>query len=190
MRIGVLGGSFDPPHLAHQALAECAVQQLELDKLIVAVAFRQWQKQHDAAASDRLAMARLQFTSANIEVSDIDLRRETPTFTIDTISDLKSIYPDSEFIFITGADALAGLPSWHRAAELAETLKFAAAPRAGESVKAPEGFDVIELACELPEISSTEIRQTLESGDVKNSNLNNWLAPEVLSYIENQRLYQ
>lgn len=190
MRIGVLGGSFDPPHKGHSALAACAFEQLELDLLIVAVAFRQWQKQHDAAAVDRFAMSKLEFAHENWEVSSIDLERGTPTFTIDTIEELQSLYPTAEFIFIVGADAVSTLASWHRATELAARVKFAASARAGRISEVPAGFNVEWLDCLLPDISSTEIRQLLELSSRNLSDMTEVLSPAVLDYISEHGLYQ
>ncbi len=190
MRIGILGGSFDPPHLAHRALAECAIQELSLDLLVVAVAYRQWQKQHDATAQNRLEMAQLNFAIENVVVSDVDIKRATPTFTIDTLSDLSALYPEAEFVFITGADAVAGLASWHRSAELAQRLSFAAASRGGEEGAVPTGFEVAWLNCDLPAISSTEIRSILAASETPDSRLKQMLEPSVLAYILENQLYR
>lgn len=190
MRIGILGGSFDPPHLGHTALAECAVMVLNLDLLVVAVAFRQWQKQHDADAASRYDMAKLNFQLPKMEISRVDLDRQTPTFTIDTLEDLAAQYPNAEFIFITGADAIAGLASWHRASELAAKLKFAAAPRSGIQPETPTGFDVLWMDCELPDISSTEIRNRLEQANRNLDSMTDLLAAPVREYIAAKNLYR
>jgi nicotinate-nucleotide adenylyltransferase len=191
MRIGILGGSFDPPHLAHEVLAKCAIKELNLDLVVVAVAYRQWQKQHDAAAADRLEMAQLAFDIPQVEVSDVDLIRQTPTFTIDTVADLKQIYPAAEFVFIVGADAVAGIAGWHRASELAQSISFAAAPRAGVSVDVPVGFDVTFMSCDIPDVSSTHIREVLAGNDRETPGLlDSQLAKPVLDYIIKKGLYK
>lgn len=191
MRIGILGGSFDPPHLAHQVLAECALNELNLDLVVVAVAYRQWQKQHDASADERLEMARIAFDFPQVEVSDVDLKRETPTFTIDTIADLKQKYPAAEFVFIVGADAVAGLAGWHRAVELAESISFAAAPRVGVRVDVPIGFDVVFMACDVPDVSSTHIREVLAGSNRQSpGSLDSQLAKPVFDFIIQKGLYK
>lgn len=190
MRVGILGGSFDPPHLAHRALAECAIKELSLDLLVVAVAYRQWQKHHDASAENRVEMARLNFDIPNAIVSDVDIKRATPTFSIDTLTDLSSLYPNAEFVFVTGADAIAGLASWHRASELSEKLKFAAAMRDGKKGETPAGFKVEWLNCGIAPISSTEIRELLSATDGNNSQLQKILLPSVLTYISEHELYR
>lgn len=189
MRIGVLGGSFDPPHNGHTALAACAFEQLQLDRLIIAVAFRQWQKQHDASAVHRFEMAKRAFEHPAWIVSAVDLERATPTFTIDTISDLKAQYPAGEFTFIVGADAVATLASWHRSAELASQVRFAAAARAGKTSEVPAGFTVEWLDCDLPDVTSTAIRRELEVANRDLGALAEVVPPAVLTYIYEHRLY-
>lgn len=166
MRIGVLGGSFDPPHLGHIALAECARDQLHLDLVIFAVAGVQWQKSGQSPAADRLRMTQQAVLGHDrLAASDVDLVRGGDTTTIDTMTDIKAQYPDAELWFLMGADALAGMETWRYFDELVREVQFAAAPRVGEPIPtAPAGCRVTWLECELPAIAARDIRSGIASG--------------------------
>ena len=160
-RIGVFGGTFDPPHVAHVVLAAAAIDQLELDELLVTVAGVPWQKVGERAVTSsatRFEMASLAFAPVDkAVVSDIELRREGDSYTIDTLEALQS--DDTDLFLLLGSDAAAGLDTWERHDELADTATIAVFPRRGsEDLRPPEPFSWIGL--ELPglEISSTDLR--------------------------------
>jgi len=101
-RIGILGGAFDPPHIAHVAMAEAAIVQFNLDELIVVPTGKAWHKPRDlSSGAHRAAMARLAFSHLRqARVDEIELHREGASYTIDTLRSLSDQYPDAQFFFI------------------------------------------------------------------------------------------
>ena len=161
-RVGLFGGTFDPPHAAHVAVAATAVHQLELDELIVTVAGVPWQKVGSrpiSPAGTRLRMAELAFSVVEkVIVSDIELRRRGNSYTVDTLRELTD--PDIELFVLLGTDAAEGLDTWHEPEAVAELATIVVFPRRGfETVAPPEQFEWTAL--ELPglEISSSDIRR-------------------------------
>ena len=124
LRLGVFGGAFDPPHLAHVALARAAVEQLRLDELRVLPTGQAWHKARSlSAAEDRLAMAREAFGQVpRAVVDDRELRRAGPTYTIDTLRQLKAEFPQAQLMLVIGADQAEALHSWR---ECEQILKLA-----------------------------------------------------------------
>ena len=183
MRTGILGGTFDPIHIAHLHSAECALNQLGLDRVLVIPAGDPWQKadQEISEARHRLEMCRLAVSGVpGIEVDDRELTRDGPTFTIDT---LDSFPADEVLYLIVGADAAAGLDSWHRWNAIAERATIAIAPRAG--VHSPEFPDAVHIEMGLLEISATDIRARVRQGRP----FRYLVTGEVHSYIVNNDLY-
>jgi len=169
MRIGVLGGTFDPPHLGHLAVARDVATQLQLDHIVFVPTGDSWQKETTTPAKDRLAMVELAIVGEGLFVSsDVDVQREGPTFTFDTLAQLRAEYgADAELFFLLGSDALAGLPTWHRASELGQLATFVGFGRSGHNPIAPAGFEswVHIVAVTPTEISSTQCRQKLVAGE-------------------------
>ena len=164
-RVGLFGGSFDPVHLGHLILAEAALEELQLERIIfIPAALSPFKMERPPAASDesRLAMLREAIASeARFSVDDRELSRKGPSYTIDTVRELLGDYPGVRFIYLIGADNLKELPRWHEIEELRNLVDFAVLDRG----KAPE----LE-SCELPvvrrriDLSSTEIRGRLAKG--------------------------
>jgi nicotinate-nucleotide adenylyltransferase len=187
-RIGVLGGTFDPIHIGHLAAASEVFAALSLDRLLVVPAAEQPFKRGTEVASgkDRLAMARLAVAAdSRLEVSAVDIERGAPTYTIDTMSDLKAAYPGSTWYFVTGADALARLGDWRDSATLREVATFVGVTRPGYDV--PAGLSDIPLV-EVPAlgVSSTDVRRRVSLGlPIR------YLVPDVVAdYIGEHHLYR
>ena len=167
-RIGVFGGTFDPPHVGHLVAAVDAHQVLDLDVVLLVVANVPWQKvasRDISNAEDRLAMARAAVSDTEgIEVSDLEIRRGGPSFTADTLVELRREEPDAELFVILGNDAAAGFATWERHEEVAAAARLVVVDRPG-SPTPPDGpfhwtrVDIPEL-----EVSSTEIRERVASG--------------------------
>ncbi|MBF6601156.1 MAG: nicotinate-nucleotide adenylyltransferase [Dehalococcoidia bacterium] len=193
MRVGVLGGTFDPVHIGHLILAEQAHAGLELDLVLFMPAGEPWRKADRAItpAEHRLAMLRLAIAGNDaFGVSDIELRRPGPTYTADTLETLAGERLDDQFWFIVGADALADLPNWHEPERIVRHVKLAVAPRDGApgiAAADPRLRDRVEsFAMPRVEISSSEIR-----GHVGAGRSIRYLVPDaVRTYIERERLYQ
>ena len=196
-RLGVYGGSFDPPHQAHLALARAAVGQLGLDRLLWLPAGRPWQKARELAPdADRLAMLGLLVAGEpRFAVDDRELRRSGPSYTIDTLRELQAECPQARLFLVIGQDQLAGLPSWRDWTQLLEQATLAVAGRAGDAVAPPP-----EVAAHAPRLerlemppmphSSTAIRAHLAAGGTARELAPAMVSPEVAGYIDSRRLYR
>ena len=184
---GILGGTFDPPHNAHIEMATAAYAQLGLDAVRLMPAGNPWQK-HDVGVSDtehRLAMVELlAAVDPHLVVDDIEILREGPTYTIDTIERL-----EERSVLILGSDAALGMPTWHRADEIAAYVDIAVAPRPGvvkADVEAAVGGEVIWLDMEPVDLSSTMIRLLARSG----ADYSEYVPGSIARYIAAEGLYQ
>lgn len=190
-RIGVMGGTFDPIHHGHLVAASEVQAQFGMEQVIFVPTGQPWQKGHEevSSAEDRYLMT-VVATASNprFSVSRADIDRGGPTYTIDTLGDLKEQYPDAELYFITGADALAQILSWHRVQELFELAGFIGVTRPGYALNVehlPRGsVSLVEIPAMA--ISSTGCRQRVEEG------MPVWyLVPDgIVQYITKRRLYR
>lgn len=191
MRLGVLGGAFDPPHRGHLELALRAQEQLGLDRiLLVPNAEPPWKP----ARSDRPSpAARFAMTAAlagsvpgtGIEACDLEVRRGGVSYTIDTLRELGSLHPGARCVLLLGADALEGLPRWREAAELARIADVAVLAREGALAAALPGFRVEALDGPQIPISSTDLRRRLGALDEVQPDL----PSSVAAVIESEMLY-
>ncbi len=171
-------------------MATAAKKLLAADELIVIPAGNPWQRGRlpFASAEHRVAMLRLAF-GADVAIDLRELHREGPTYTVDTLLEIRKEQPGANLFWLIGADAFERLGSWHRAAELAKLAVFAVVARAGEPVNAPsilpaDGYRILPIS--PPAVSSTAIRASLASGQSIRG-----VAPEaVCDYIEHHKLYQ
>lgn len=189
-RIGLFGGTFDPPHIGHLVPAMRAAELLELDVVLMVVANVPWQKTGDrqiSPAEDRLAMVEAAVSGVEgLVASDLEIRRGGPTFTIDTIAALRSSGPDDEIVVILGADAAAGLDTWERPQELRQECQIAVVDRPGAFAEVPDGFRVSRVASPLLDVSSTDIRQRVADGRSVR-----FLVPDgAVAILERRRLYR
>ncbi|RYG45989.1 nicotinate (nicotinamide) nucleotide adenylyltransferase [bacterium] len=194
MRIGILGGSFDPPHRGHLRLARAAQSALELDEVIFLPAARNPLKpsRTTASADDRLEMVKLLIHGESaFSVSDMELTRGGMSYTVDTLGELHMVRP-AEYWFIMGADGLATLENWKNPNRLAKLCRLAIAlrPPMTESqllVRIPElfkdRFDLVRMA--PTEISATEVRDRAS----RNLSLGGYVSPAVAAYIQKHKLY-
>jgi nicotinate-nucleotide adenylyltransferase len=166
-RIGLLGGTFDPPHVGHLVVAECARVELELDQVRLLVAGDPWMKSTESSARDRVALVRAAVQGApGIEVDDREVRRGGPTYTADTLAELTDEEPDVAWHFLLGVDAAVELPRWERGAEALALATFVVVTRPGHGVEeATEQVRALpQLAVPELDISSTELRQRYREG--------------------------
>ncbi|WBY01947.1 nicotinate-nucleotide adenylyltransferase [Ramlibacter tataouinensis] len=193
-RLGVFGGAFDPPHLAHVALAGAAIRQLRLDELRVFPTGQAWHKSRALTAGEhRLAMAREAFGGLpQAVIDDRELRRAGPTYTIDTLRQLRAEHPQAELLLVIGADQAEALHGWHQSGEIVKLALPAVAARARPDPDAPP-FDAATLpggrylSVELPPmpVSATQIRARVQAGQDITA-----LVPDgVASYIARHHLY-
>ncbi|MCQ2363056.1 MAG: nicotinate-nucleotide adenylyltransferase [Acidaminococcaceae bacterium] len=194
---GILGGSFDPIHNGHILLAQEVRDRLQLEKVIFIPAYVAPHKigQSFASAADRFAMTALAVEGINdFSVSDMELRRGSVSYTVDTMLELRKMYPRQEFYFIIGADSVPQLKTWNRIEELFSLVKFAAVYRPGyEDVldRAREDFGrqaerIVMVHTTEYDVSSTAIRQKVQAGQ----SISDMVPAAVAEYIEKNGLYR
>jgi len=194
MRIGILGGTFDPPHVGHVALAEAAREQLELDEVVFVPASRNPLKATRAAhPKDRIEMVRRAIAGhEGLSYSDIEIARGGKSYMIETLTELQIAKP-GDYWLIIGGDALREFPQWKAPEKILLRARLAVALRAPHRKDEllshvaewlPDHVDWIEAA--IPEVSSTEIRLRIE----ERRPYAHWLAKPVLDYIEERKLYR
>ncbi|MBM3859430.1 MAG: nicotinate (nicotinamide) nucleotide adenylyltransferase [Verrucomicrobia bacterium] len=190
-RIGLLGGTFNPIHIGHLLVAQDVMEALRLDcvKFIPAAIPPHKLLDRNITGSERLQMVRLAIRGCpSFEADDIEVRRGGPSYSVETVAELKRRHPDAEFFFIIGADSLDELPRWREARRLAMLCTFAVVARPGFAPKTPRGLG---LQCHFVQghpcdIASREVRNRLARGRSVR-----WLVPEaVLRYIQRHNLYQ
>jgi len=192
-RLGVMGGTFDPIHYGHLVTAEEALDQFELEGVLFVPTGRPWMKEHEGVSppEDRYLMTVIATASNPLfSVSRIEVDRDGPTYTVETLRSLKAEL-DADLFFVTGADAILEMIQWKQAAELFDLARFIAATRPGYDMA---GFEVPGAAKDavtvmnIPAlaISSTDIRARVKAGGPIR-----YLVPEgVKSYIEKAGLYR
>jgi nicotinate-nucleotide adenylyltransferase len=188
-RVGVLGGTFDPFHNGHLEIAQSLRDSGIVDVVMVVPANDPWQKRCVATAAQRIEMVRLGVEGhEGVEVSDIDIVRGGPTYTVDTLSDVATLHPQSDVAFIVGSDAAAGLPGWHRADELRAGATFIVVTRPGAPPPQldAEGYDLNLLQIPPVDVSSSAIRERVSKGLA----LTGLVPSTVAEYIMTQGLYR
>lgn len=190
-RLGVMGGTFDPIHHGHLVAASEVASLFQLDEVVFVPTGEPWQKHAGGVspAEDRYLMTVIA-TASNpaFQVSRVDVERRGPTYTVDTLTDLKAEHPDAELFFITGADALAQILSWRRADKVFELAHFIGVTRPGYELDddhLPAGsVSLVEVPAMA--ISSSGCRDRVSRG------MPVWyLVPDgVVQYIEKRRLYR
>ncbi len=192
-RIGVMGGTYDPIHHGHLVAASEVQAWYDLDEVIYVPTGQPWQKagREVSPAEDRYLMTVIATASnPRFSVSRVDVDRAKPTYTIDTLRDLREQRPDAEFFFITGADALAQILTWHDAKQVFELAHFVGCTRPGTTIDAAtldglprDRVTIIEVPALA--ISSSECRERAHAGEPV------WyLVPDgVVQYIAKRSLY-
>jgi len=188
-RIGVMGGTFDPIHHGHLVAASEVAHSFGLDEVVFVPTGRPWHKSEVTPSEHRYLMTVIATASnPQFTVSRVDIDREGPTYTIDTLRDLKKERPDAELFFITGADAVAQILSWRDHDELWELAHFVAVSRPGHvlSIDGLPPGDVSQLEVPALAISSTACRERVHEGEPV------WyLVPDgVVQYIAKHHLYR
>ncbi|MGD0765029.1 MAG: nicotinate-nucleotide adenylyltransferase [Dehalococcoidia bacterium] len=198
MKLGILGGTFDPPHVGHLRLAEAALSYLSLDRVLFVPAGEPWRKtdRQITAAEHRLAMTRLAIGgNPQYEVSTLELERPGPSYTVDTLGDLLARYgADAELYLILGQDALLDLPNWKEPRRIIALAWLAVALRSpGRDLEVTALEEAIPgisrrltvLPASYVDVSGTALREWARKG----VSLDGLVPPAVEAYIKEHTLY-
>ena len=188
-RIGILGGTFDPVHNGHLAIARAALDQGKLDRVLFVVAARPPHKQDAdmAAAEDRYRMVELAVADEpRMLPSRVEMAREGLSYTSETLEALQTEYPGAEFFLVFGLDTLVDVPSWHRAEFVLANAHILTIPRPGDYKLDPvlDGHYTM-LTFEPMAVSSTRVRETAR----RKEPLNGMVPDAVASHIHEQGIY-
>ncbi len=191
MRLGVLGGTFDPPHVGHLIVASDVCAALRLDRLLLVPAAAPPHKRGrvHASAELRLEMVRAAIAGdPRLEVDDLELRREGESYSADTLRQLTAREPEAEIFFVIGVDQLREFASWREPDVVARLATLVAVSRAGDG--APDGggmaFPVLPVQVTRIDLSATEIRRRIRDGEPIR-----YLVPDaVREIIEREGLYR
>lgn len=194
-RIGVFGGAFDPPHIGHVALAKAALEQLQLDELRIIPTGNAWHKTRTLTpAVHRLAMAELAFADvAKVVIDPRETQRSGPSYTVDTLQELRTQFAGAELFLILGQDQAQALDSWHHWEQIPQLAIICVAARANFS-GARDPFDALSTLVpgvrylEMPSVpvSATDIRRAVAN----HQNVAPLVFEPVARYIEHYHLYQ
>jgi nicotinate-nucleotide adenylyltransferase len=200
LRIGVFGGAFDPPHMAHVALVQTAIAQLQLDEVRVLPTGQAWHKaQQMTVAPHRLAMTRLAFERVpQVVVDGREITRSGPTYTVDSLQELTQERPRSQLYLLIGDDQRRSLHSWHRIEDIARLAIICAADRdpvvgawSGDHDTEPTFQALFTLPIQplhmpLMPLSATDIRQRI----AHHQPIEGLVPQEVERYIQEHHLYR
>lgn len=198
MKIGIFGGTFNPPHLAHLNIAEDFSRRLNFDKLIIMPTYQPPHKQAQSLADseDRLEMCRLLFDMENTEISDMEIQRQGKSYTYDTLCQLEEKYPGAELYLIIGSDMLLSFHKWYRYEDILRKCTLCVLTRENDIDNAQmkdyafttlglgEG-EIVFSALKAFELSSTQIREMMARGE----DVSSLTGERVWAYIKEKRLY-
>lgn len=191
-RLGILGGTFDPPHLGHLAAALAVQTQVGLDEIVLMVANEPWQKVGDRQVT--AVQVRWDMTDALVQgksglrADDREIRRGGPTFTVDTLEEILSEQPDTEIFLIVGADTAKRLETWHRATDVVGLSTIVIVNR-DETTNTAPGFlrdaRVLNVTMNPVDVSSSSIREAVARGE----SIDSTTSSSVITIIRDHSLY-
>ncbi len=192
-RVGLLGGTFDPPHCGHVAAAASCVRALGLDRLLLVVANEPWQKvplRPVTAAEDRFAMVEAMASLVpGAEASRLEIDRGGPSYTADTVDELRADAARRgatlDLYLVIGSDLVAGLGTWRRVEDLRDSVALAVVARPHSVAPLPPGWRTVSVAGDDVDVSSSEVRERLERG----LSVDGMVPPEVVRCIRSRALY-
>lgn len=197
MRKGILGGTFDPIHLGHLRIAYAALEEMALDRVVFLPDGDPPHKKPNSQKHDRLRMAQLACAhEPRFMVSDMELRRQGRTYTVDTLLAIKEKEPEAELIYLIGSDTLYQLPTWRTIHRVTALCRMAIVLRPGDDrgqvqAKMDEFADVYGLDSQLLrtrglDLSSSQVRQAVAQGQ----DISGMVPEAVAAYIAQESLYQ
>lgn len=203
MKIGIFGGTFNPPHKGHERMIETLTKELELDKVLIIPNKVPTHKRCDDLADnrDRLNMCRMAFRDPKFEISTIEMDRESDSYTIFTVNELIKKYPNDELYLIIGSDMFLMFHKWYKHKELLEKCTVCVASRNTEdSVKALRAYAFERLGIYINGLDGKNIHISpmdayiISSGEIrdmisKGKSIYGYVEPEIIEYMENHGLY-
>lgn len=186
MKVAILGGSFDPPHLGHLHVARTVRKVLHFDAVVLMPCFQHPFAKELSSAEDRLAMTQL-MVEPGISVSDVEIRRPAVSYTIDTLRSLSAEHPDNEYSWIIGSDQLMGFSKWKEWESIVRDFGLIVYPRGSVlPLDVPAGATLLQV----PQVSthpssSSTVRQAIKHG----LPIDEYVTPEVEQYIIKHNLY-
>ncbi|MFT8362067.1 MAG: nicotinate-nucleotide adenylyltransferase [Sporolactobacillus sp.] len=188
-KIGLIGGTFDPPHLAHLIIAEEALEACTLDEVWFIPSFQPPHvhgKRARAQAMDRVEMVRRSIgRNKRFKLELTEILREGPSYTVDTLRDLRKKHPNDQFYFIMGADMINDLPTWHGVRELCQLTSFIGFSRPGYVALPPDYAAVTFIEMPVLDISSSALRKRFSEG----RSCRYFVTDSVANYIKERGLY-
>ena len=187
MKIGILGGTFDPPHQAHLEIANRSIKQFTLDKVIFIPSGNPWQKKDATSYRHRYEMTKILIEDSNyFEISDIENSEQNPSYTYETLNKLN--HPKEKLYFILGSDAAINIKTWKNYELLPNFANFLIALRSEDNIDIldktfPFKYDII--SCEKLDLRSSTFRNKLKEKTIKVSDL----PSEILTYAKENSLY-
>lgn len=203
MKIGIFGGTFNPPHKGHVRMVEKMTEELELDKVLIIPNKLPTHKRCDDLADnrDRLNMCKIAFKNPKFEISTMEMDRESDSYTIYTINELRKKYPNDQLYLIIGSDMFLIFHKWYKHKEILNECTVCVASRdSDESVQKLRNYAFEQLGVYMPdldgknihislldayEVSSSEIRERIAGG----RSLYGIVDPEIIEYMEKNKLY-
>ncbi len=203
MKIGIFGGTFNPPHKGHVRMIDKMTEELELDKVLIIPNKIPTHKRCDDLADnrDRLAMCRIAFKNPKYEISTMEMDRDTDSYTIYTIEELRKKYPNDDFYLIIGSDMFLIFHKWYKHKEILENCTICVASRDNdENIQTLRTYAFDQLGIYIPqldaknihislldayEVSSSEIRDRIKN----DRSLYGIVDPEIIEYMEAHKLY-
>lgn len=190
MKIGIFGGTFDPIHLGHLALARHAQVQFSLDKVLFIPTYQTPHKPTSSlitSAKHRYAMAALAIEKEPLfEICDCELKRQGISYTFETLEQLHQQYPRASFFLILGEDSLDGIDDWYQAEQIKQRVTCLVARRKGCDGHVSLGFKVEWIHMPLYPISASKIREAIRQGRPVEQHLSG----KIYQYIQRHRLYR
>ena len=187
MKIGILGGTFDPPHKAHLQIAERAIKQFDLDKVLFIPSGNPWQKKYATSFIHRFEMTKILIEGSNkFEISDIEKSEDIPSYTFDTLTKLN--HKKDNLYFILGSDTAMNIKTWNNYKKLSELTNFLIALRKEDSVNNLNEnfpFDYELIDGEKLDLSSTSLSEKLQDNLLVEEDITS----KVLNYINSYSLY-